>query len=174
MPYPIPVPSTSPPQFINTSLANSQPDLYAASLAANPTADESSVIQTLLSLNALNDRLNKNNDLHASRKEFANLEPVVRKGLQFMNPGADYQTKSPSIFSSVMHAVGGQISSPFRGIVALSEEYLKFTNNQYKMLRGYLDTGKTDKEAFEYILTRNLGLMLLMAKTNGMKYLMID
>ena len=154
MPYPIPVPSTSPPQFINTSLANSQPELYSASLVANPTADESSIIQTLMSLNALNDRLNKNNDLHASRKEFANLEPVVRKGLQFMNPGADYQTKSPSIFSSVVHAVGGQIGSPFRNIVALSEGYMKFTNNRYKMLRGYLDTGKTEKEAFEYILTK--------------------
>jgi hypothetical protein len=102
-PKPISIPSASPPQFINTSLANSQPELYGALLAANPTPEEYAIAQTLLSLNSLNDRLNKNPDLHASRKEFANLEPVVRNGLKFMNPDADYQTKSPSLFSSAVH-----------------------------------------------------------------------
>jgi len=153
-PRPVSMPSVSPPQFINTSLANSQPELYAASLAANPTPNESAMIQTLLSLNSLNDRLNKNSDLHASRKEFANLEPVVRKGLQFMNPGADYQTKSPSLLRSAANNLGGIVSSPFRGIVGAAENYMKLTNNTYKMYRGFLDTGKTDKEAFEYILSK--------------------
>lgn len=154
MPLPKPTPSISPPQFINTSLANSQPELYSASLAANPTTDEAAIIQTLLSLNSLNDRLNKNSNLHASRKEFANLEPVVREGLQFMNPGADYQTKSPSIFSSAVHGVGKFISEPFRQTVSNVETYTKVTNNAYKMWRGFTDTGKTTKEAFEYILTK--------------------
>lgn len=153
-PRPISIPSILPPQFVNTSLANSQPELYAASLAANPTPDESKIIQTLLSLNSLNDRLNKNSDLHASRKEFANLEPVVRQGLQFMNPGADYQTKSPSLLRSAANIVAGGLTSPFRNIVGAAETYMKLTNNTYKMYRGFLDTGKTDKEAFEYILSK--------------------
>ena len=153
-PRPTSIPSISPPQFINTSLANSQPELYGASLAANPTPDESAIIQTLLSLNTLNDRLNKNPDLHASRKEFANLEPVVRQGLQFMNPGADYQTKSPSLLRSAVNNLGGIVTSPFRNVVGASENYIKLTNNTYKMYRGFLDTGKTDKEAFEYILSK--------------------
>lgn len=153
-PRPTSIPSISPPQFINTSLANSQPELYGASLAANPTPDESAIIQTLLSLNTLNDRLNKNQDLHASRKEFANLEPVVRQGLQFMNPGADYQTKSPSLLRSAVNNLGGIVTSPFRNVVGAAENYIKLTNNTYKMYRGFLDTGKTDKEAFEYILSK--------------------
>jgi hypothetical protein len=153
-PKPISIPSASPPQFINTSLANSQPELYGALLAANPTPEEYAIAQTLLSLNSLNDRLNKNPDLHASRKEFANLEPVVRRGLQFMNPGADYQTKSPSLFSSGVNIVANKVTSPFRGVIDTAEDWIKGTNLAYKIYRGFLDTGKTDKEAFEYILNK--------------------
>lgn len=156
MPYPKPIsiPSASPPQFINTSLANSQPELYGALLAANPTPEEYAIAQTLLSLNSLNDRLNKNPDLHSSRKEFANLELVVRQGLQFMNPGADYQTKSPSLLRSAVNNLGGIVTSPFRNVVGAAEDWMKVTNNTYKIYRGFLDTGKTDKEAFEYILNK--------------------
>ena len=143
-----------PPQFVNTSLVNSQAELYAASLAANATLPESKLIETLLGLTSLDDRLNKNKDLHAARKEFANLQPVVRQGLQFMNPGADYQTKSPSLFSSGVHIIAKQVTDPFRGIISRTEDYMKLTNNAYKIWRGFSDTGKTDKEAFEYIITK--------------------
>lgn len=151
-PKPISIPSASPPQFINTSLANSQPELYSALLAANPTPEEYGIAQTLLSLNSLNDRLNKNPDLHASRKEFANLEPVVRNGLKFMNPDADYQTKSPSLFSSAVHTVAGVVASPYKKVIQASEDYIKLTNLNYKMYRGFYDK-KTLKESFEFILS---------------------
>ena len=151
-PQPI-VPSKVPVARVNTSLVNSNPQMYAASLAANPTADEMIYAKNIMGLTNLDEKFSKNPNLTAARKEFWNLDPSIRQGLMYLNEGADYQEKSPSILSTFYHGALNTIAGSFKAVIAGSNEYMKLTNTQYKMARQFSDTGKTNKEAFEYILS---------------------
>ena len=149
-----PTSNSKPPiTRISTSLVNSNPQMYAASLAANPTPEEKIYAKNIMGLTNLEEKFNKNPNLTAARKEFWNLDPNIRQGLMWLNEGADYQQKSPSILSEVYHNVLGTIASPFKGIIAIGGEYSKLINTQYKMTRQFLDTGKTDKEAYQYVIS---------------------
>jgi len=153
---PQPKPSATPKvpvPRIDTSLVNSNPQMYAASLAANPTPEEKIYARNIMGLTSLDEKFSKNPNLTSARKEFWNLDPNVRKGLMFVNPDADYQQKSPSILKSVAQGTVDTILSPFKAVIGVAEAYGKLTNTQYKMLRQYMDTGKTTKESFEYILS---------------------
>lgn len=152
-PKPMATPKVPVPR-VNTSLVNSNPQMYAASLAANPTPEEAMYAKNIMGLTNLDEKFSKNPNLTAARKEFYNLDPTIRQGLMYLNPGADYQEKSPSILKSIgMMAVAG-VTSPFRTLVDVAGAYGKLTNVQYKMLRQYADTGKSTKESFEYILNK--------------------
>jgi hypothetical protein len=139
---------------INRQLVNSNPTMYAASLAGNPTPEEALITKNLLGLDSLHTKLNTAKDLDAARKEFWNLDPTIREGLIFMNPDADYQQKSPSILSKVGHGILGFASSPFRNIQSKTEDYTKALSMAYKTVRNVGDTGKSGKEKLDYILNR--------------------
>lgn len=151
-PQPSIIPKAPVPR-INTSLVNADPQMYAASLAANATPEEMMQAQTLQGLTGLDKKFSQNQNLTAARKDFWNLDSDIRQGLMFVNPGADYQQKSPSILSTFFHGTLNTIASPFKAVIAAGGEYGKLTNVQYKMVRGFLDSGKTDKQAFEWILS---------------------
>ena len=156
MSFTTPQPSATPKvpvPRVNTSLVNSNPQMYAASLAANPTPEEAMYAKNIMGLTSLDEKFSKNPNLTAARKDFYSLDPTIRQGLMYLNPGADYQDKSPSILSTIYHNTLNTIASPFKAVVAVAGEYSKLTNVQYKMMRQFLDTGKTDKEAFQYILS---------------------
>jgi hypothetical protein len=156
MSFTTPQPSATPKvpvPRINTSLVNSNPQMYAASLAANPTPEEAMYAKNIMGLTNLDEKFSKNPNLTAARKDFYNLDPTIRQGLMYLNPGADYQEKSPSILKTFYQGTLTTLASPFKGIIAVAGEYAKLTNVQYKMVRQFLDTGKSDKEAFEYILS---------------------
>jgi hypothetical protein len=157
MSFTTPQPSATPKvpvPRINTSLVNSNPQMYAASLAANPTPEEAMYAKNIMGLTNLDEKFSKNPNLTNARKEFYSLDPTIRQGLMYLNPGADYQEKSPSILKTFYQGTLTTISSPFKAVVAVAGEYAKLTNVQYKMIRQFIDTGKSDKEAFEYILSR--------------------
>jgi hypothetical protein len=139
---------------INRQLVNSNPTLYAASLAGNPTPEEALITKNLIGLDSLHTKLNTAKNLDEARKEFWNLDPTIRTGLIFMNPESDYMQKSPSILSRVGHGVLNFVSSPFRDIQEKTEEYTQALSMVYKTIRNVGDTGKSGKEKLDYILNR--------------------
>lgn len=138
---------------INRQLVNSNPTMYAASLAGNPTPEEALITKNLIGLDSLHTKLNTAKDLDAARKEFWALDPIIREGLIFMNPDSDYQQKSPSIMSRVGHGLLGFVSAPFKELVHGAEDYTKTISLPYKIIRGVTDTGKSGKEKLDYILS---------------------
>ena len=142
------------PKRVDLSLANDNPQMYAATLAGSPTPEEQMISSNIQRLLNLDKKLVTARDLGKARAEFNKLDPIVQTGLKMMNPDADYQLSDPSIVSKLVHGGFNFISSPFRSLIDVSDRYIKTLQSPYKALRQLTDTGKSNKEKLDYLLSR--------------------
>ena len=136
------------------TLINANPKMYAATLAASPTPEEQRITDNLQHLLAKDQSFARMSDLTKAKTQFAKLDPDIQKGLMFLNPNAQYQQKPKTIGDVFREAVIETVKSPYRSVVKAADLYGKATKLQYKMVRNFLDTGKTDKQAFTDILNK--------------------
>lgn len=139
---------------IDTTLANDNPQMYAATLAGSPTPEEQMISSNLQYLLKLDKKLVTSTDLGKARKEYQKLDPIVQQGLISLNANADYQLSDPSIASKIGHGILYGITSPFKSAINTAEGYIKAINTPYKAIRQLTDTGKSNKEKLNYVLSR--------------------
>ena len=142
------------PKRIDTTLVNDNPQMYAATLAGSPTLEEQMISTNLQRLLNLDKRLVNTGDLGKARNEYTKLDPVVQDALKVLNSNAEYQLSDPSLVSKVAHGGLGFISSPFRSLIDLSDKWTQTIKAPYKFIRQITDTGKSNKEKLEYVLSR--------------------
>lgn len=136
------------------TLMDANPKMYAATLAGSPTPEEQRITDNLQHLLAKDKSFATMSDLGKAKNQFAKLNPDIQKGLMWINPNAEYQQKPKGVGQVIREAVVDTIKSPFKGVIKAATAYGDLTKLQYKMVRGFLDTGKTDKQAFLDILNK--------------------
>ena len=98
-PLPTPTPTPSAP---NQTLLNANPQLYAAVNAGQFTGSSALFLNNLQQVINLDQKLNANHDLGASRAQYHNLDSDVKGALQFINPTAGYQQSNPSFLQLML------------------------------------------------------------------------
>jgi hypothetical protein len=142
------------PKRIDTTLVNDNPQMYAATLAGSPTLEEQMISTNLQRLLNLDKRLVNTGDLGKARNEYTKLDPVVQDALKVLNSNAEYQLSDPSLLSKAVHGGFNFISSPFRSLIDLSDRWTQTIKAPYKAIRQLTDTGKSNKEKLDYVLSR--------------------
>ena len=160
-PLPTPTPTPSAP---NQTLLNANPQLYAAVNAGQFTGSSALFLNNLQQVINLDQKLNANHDLGASRAQYHNLDSDVKGALQFINPTAGYQQSNPSFLQSLKNGAIDVVKSPLQGLNAVAKGYQQTLHFQYNFFKNVgdtlfptadamLPTAKSAKDAFHYVTT---------------------
>lgn len=143
------------PVGVNVNLANRNPEIYAASLAGQWTAEEKFVVNNIQNLLTLDRDLSRTTDLDKARKKFQQLDSDIKGALVFLNPNAEYQLEDESFLKRLGNLALEYAKTPFRAVLDVADKYINLTPPQtpYRLVRGVLDT-QDDKSAFQKVLTK--------------------
>lgn len=166
-------PQPTSPSAYDPTLAASNPQMYAATLAGQPAPEDMATLNAIQKLMQYDLELNREHNLNKAKDRYGKLDKDIQYGLQFLNPDADYQQAKQNYLQQVGSGIAGTFKAPFRTALNLAQESLRPVQTQVSM---YLNTTaqKNPKEAFEFLTTKKIGPMLGMGIINGTQMLMIN
>jgi hypothetical protein len=134
-------------------LANSNPRMYAATLAGQPAPEDMATLNAIQKLMQYDLELNRESNLNKAKDRYSKLDKDIQYGLQFLNPDADYQQAKQNYLQQVGSGIVETFKAPFRTALNVAQESLRPIQTQVSM---YLNTTarKSPKEAFEFLTTK--------------------
>jgi hypothetical protein len=134
-------------------LANSNPQMYAATLAGQPAPEDMATLNALQKLMQYDLELNRERNLNSAKDRYGKLDKDIQYGLQFLNPDADYMQPKQNYLQQVGSGIVSTFKAPFRTALNVAQESLRPIQTQVSM---YLNATaqKSPKEAFEFLTTK--------------------
>lgn len=129
-------PQPSTPKAYDPYLANANPQMYAAINAGNPAPEDIGVVNNVQRMLALDLELKHESNLNKSKDRFAKMDPVVKQGLQFLNPEADYMKPKQNYLQQVGSSIVDTFKSPFRQVMNVAEQVWNLGQINYRMQRN--------------------------------------
>jgi len=134
----------------NPNLADSDPTMYAATEAGNPSAADRVVAQQTQYLNNKHSQLLKISDTSRARQNFRKLDKNLQISLERLYPESDYMKEDKSTARVLLEGTLGEFASPFKGFfnAAMGVVYTGI-NTVYNIGKNVTNP----KAAFEYVTT---------------------
>ena len=123
--------------YLNSIVAATSPNLYAAAKGANLSLSESTQVEQMSYTIDQHRKLAKL-DVEKARTAYDALDPNVQGQLKFMFKDADYLQPPKDAADTVMatlKTIGTAVASPLIGLFKVAGEYNKFINEPYKVFR---------------------------------------